>query len=435
MERGMHELYGDDPERAAGLLWGQRTTSRRQFLRHNAVRSLAFALGASLPFGHRFPGSLIPAAFAQGDKPFEIEGKEGLRVLNDRPLNAETLPHFLDDEVTPTNRLFIRNNGLIPEIAKQQDASDWQLYIDGEVEKPLTLSMQDLKTQFANVTMQLILECAGNGRAAYYPKASGNQWTYGAIGCPMWTGVRLKDVLEAAGVRRSAVYTAYYGLDIHPSGDLQKTVISRGTPMAKALEETTLLAFAMNGEPLSPYHGFPVRLVCPGYPGSASGKWLKRIWIRDQIHDGPKMTGSAYRMPQYPVAPGTNISDSDMKIIEQMPVKSLITFPESGTEMAMAQRQSVTCRGSAWTGSGTITAVHVSYDFGQTWVSAKLSAPRNAYAWQRWEAQFALPSKGYYEIWARATDSTGTMQPMVVPGWNPKGYLNNAAHRIAVMVV
>jgi hypothetical protein len=129
MERGMHELYGDDPERAAGLLWGQRTTSRRQFLRHNAVRSLAFALGASLPFGHRFPGSLIPAAFAQGDKPFEIEGKEGLRVLNDRPLNAETLPHFLDDEVTPTNRLFIRNNGLIPEIAKQQDASDWQLAV------------------------------------------------------------------------------------------------------------------------------------------------------------------------------------------------------------------------------------------------------------------------------------------------------------------
>jgi DMSO/TMAO reductase YedYZ molybdopterin-dependent catalytic subunit len=90
---------------------------------------------------------------------------------------------------------------------------------------------------------------------------------------------------------------------IPPSGDLQKTVISRGTPMAKALEETTLLAFAMNGEPLSPYHGFPVRLVCPGYPGSASGKWLKRIWIRDQIHDGPKMTGSSYRMPQYPVAP------------------------------------------------------------------------------------------------------------------------------------
>jgi DMSO/TMAO reductase YedYZ molybdopterin-dependent catalytic subunit len=188
----------------------------------------------------------------------------------------------------------------------------------------------------------------------------------------------------------------------------------------------------MNGEPLPAIHGFPLRLICPGWPASTSGKWLKRITVRDVVHDGPKMTGHSYRMPKYPVSPGTDVPAEDMEIIEEMPVKSVITFPETGMEVT--QNEKVPLRGHAWSGSGDISAMDVSIDFGQTWIRTELLAPRNKFAWQRWNVGIKFPRPGYYEVWARATDGTGAMQPMVVPGWNPRGYLNNAMHRIAIKV-
>ena len=138
------------------------------------------------------------------------------------------------------------------------------------------------------------------------PPASGNQWSTGAIGCPEWTGVRLQDVLDDVGIKDDAVYVAYYGADTHASGDPNKVPISRGVPLAKALEDETLIAWAMNGEDIPPMNGYPLRLVCAGWPGSVSGKWLKKIVVRDRVHDGPKMTGTSYRVPCKPVAPGTS---------------------------------------------------------------------------------------------------------------------------------
>jgi len=242
----------------------------------------------------------------------------------------------------------------------------------------------------------------------------------------------LRDILNQAKLKSSALYTAYYGHDTHLSGDLKKVVISRGTPIPKALEATTMIVHTMNGKPLPKIHGYPARLICPGYPGSASGKWLKKITIRNQVHDGPKMTGYAYRVPKFPVEPGTEVAKKDMDIIENMPVKSLITFPKSGIKTN--QKQNFEVRGFAWTGEKEIAAVDITNDFGQTWVKTDLKKPANSFSWQRWAAKINFPQKGYYEIWARATDSTGKMQPMVVPGWNPKGYLNNAMPRIAVTV-
>lgn len=407
--------------------------TRRGFIEQAGLAGVAAVLGVEIPFRDFFPDGLIPIAYADNPESFGLRGKDGLKILNDRPLNAETPPHLLDDEVTPASRLFVRNNGLLPEIAKEKSAKDWRLVIDGEVERPLSLSLQDLKKDFKKVTYQLVLECAGNGRAGFFPPTHGNQWTYGAVGCPAWAGVRLKDILEKAGLKKSAVYTGAYGHDVHLSGDPEKVVISRGTPIAKALDDYTMVAYEMNGKPLPAVHGFPARLVCPGYPGSVSSKWLKRIWIRDRVHDGEKMV-SSYRAPKVPVKPGTEVPEKELEIIEQMPVKSLITFPKSGTQVKASRRKGFRVRGFAWTGYEKITAVDVSFDFGQTWVATQLSAPRNPFAWQRFEVKLDLPSQGYFEIWARATDTSGKMQPMVVPGWNPQGYYNNAMPRIAVTV-
>ena len=188
----------------------------------------------------------------------------------------------------------------------------------------------------------------------------------------------------------------------------------------------------MNGEEIPPLHGFPLRLVCGGWPASASGKWLKEILVRDRIHDGPKMGGKSYRVPCEPVAPGESVKDEQMCIIESMPVKSLITKPKTGLTLAIEEALEV--RGHAWAGDNSVKDVLVSIDFGKSWINCDLTHPVNRLAWQHWKTRIKFNQKGYYEIWARAIDDLGRSQPMVVPGWNPKGYLNNATHRIAVLV-
>ncbi len=430
IERGVFELYANDPDRADSLVFSRRSgPSRRGFLRGAGVAAVATAVGASIPYWRLMPAGFIPAAVAQTDEPFVLEGKDGLVVLNDRPVNAETPPHLLDDDVTPNSRHFVRNNGVPPE---DVDAATWTLEVDGEVHNPLKLSIGDLKSRFEVVRLRLQLECGGNGRAMFDPPARGNQWTLGAVGNAEWTGVRYGDVLKAAGLKDSAVYTGHYGADTHLSGDPDKVPISRGAPIAKMMDPHTLIAFEMNGEPIPALNGFPLRVVAPGWPGSVSQKWLRRIWLRDRVHDGAKMTGTSYRVPAYPVAPGTKVPTADFVIIEAMPVKSLITHPETGIVLAAGTR-SLDLRGHAWAGDSAVSAVDVSVDFGATWRGAELSPAPNKYSWQRWTATVHFPTHGYYEVWARATDDRGREQPFAI-AWNPKGYLNNAMHRISLTV-
>jgi DMSO/TMAO reductase YedYZ molybdopterin-dependent catalytic subunit len=432
-ERGLCELYQEDPDRADYLVFGRVShADRRGFLKGAGLATMGAFLGATIPFHRNMPAGLIPAAYAEETSDFLLKTKDGLTVLNDRPINAETPPPLLDDDVTPNSRHFVRNNGLVPEMAEKMDASGWSLTIDGEVNNEMELSLDDLKGKFDVVKLKLQVECGGNGRAAFNPPAKGNQWTLGAIGNAEWTGVRMADVLQAAGVKSSAIYTAHYGMDPHLSGDPEKLPISRGIPMWKAMDPHTLIAFEMNGEPIPALNGFPVRVVSPGWPGSTSQKWLRRIQLRDVVHDGPKMTGTSYRTPYYPAEPGADVPGEDFRIIQSMPVKSLITWPASGHVLPVDNRM-LEVRGHAWAGDNTVKEMHVSYDFGATWVKADLSAPPNGYSWQRWRARIAFPTKGYYEIWARATDDKGTQQPFAVT-WNPKGYLNNSMHRIAIKV-
>ena len=429
-ERGIHESFAQNPEKADWEAWGRRADpiTRRGFV--SGLAAFSALVGARVPFAHAVPQGLIPASHANAESAFHIEGKDGLILLNDRPLNAETPPHLLNDDITPANRLFIRNYGLPP---TDVDVNSWTLTFEGEsIGAYKVYTLDQLKKQFENVSLQLVLECGGNGRAEFDPPVSGNQWSLGAVGCPEWNGVRLKDVLEDVGFKPNAAYIAFYGADTHMSGDEERVTISRGVPIEKAIEEESMIVWGMNGHDLHHMNGHPLRLVIGGWPGSVSGKWLKRIRVRDTVHDGPKMESPSYRVPRTPVAPGTSVADEDMRIIHSMPVKSLITFPKTGIQIGADD--TLKMRGHAWAGDLSVKNVRISIDFGRTWSDTNLKPAVNRLAWQHWDHSVNFPSTGYYEVWARAIDDQGQSQPMVLPNWNPKGYLNNACHRIAVYV-
>jgi sulfite oxidase len=433
-ERSLNELYRDDPERADALAWGRRGT-----LKGTALATMGAALGAAIPFSGRMPAGTLPellarpasAQTAAAPQVFRMEGKNDLILLGDRPLVAETPEHQLDEAVTSARNHFIRNNGQMPEPAA--DADSWTLTIDGEVNTPLTLKLGELRTRFPVVTMQLQMECGGNGRASYAPQTRGNQWGNGAISNAEWTGVRLRDVLSAAGLKPSAVYTGHFGADPHLSGATDRQAINRGMRIAKAMDEDTILAFRMNGEAIPHIHGAPLRMITPGWPGSFSQKWLTRIWIRDKVHDGAGMGGTSYRVPVRPIVPGSNDNGASFAELESMPVRAILSSHAHGARLPAGTRN-LDLRGAAWAGDLTAKSVHASVDFGATWVEMQVAAPANRHAWQRWQGRVTLPSDGYFEVWYRATDSEGRMQPHAAANWNPQGYSANPISRAAILV-
>ena len=442
IERSIDELYAQDPERADATVFGRQTgVDRRGFLGGAGLAAVSAAVGGAIPFASNMPGGLIPAALAQGAPaaPAVAKGPQYLKfpgkddklvLLGDRPLVAETPEHLLDDDTTPTSKFFVRNNGQIPDAAKEPDA--WKMTVDGEVNNKLELTLGELKAKFKPVTQRMVLECGGNGRSFFTPTARGNQWTNGGAGCAEWTGVRLSDVLKAAGVKSSAVFTGHYGSD-KSLADGSKDALSRGVPIKKAMDGSNLIVFAMNGEPLPNIHGGPVRLVIAGWPGSVSAKWFTRLWVRDKYHDGPGMGATSYRVAIKPMVPGDKPVDGNFRDLESMPVRSIITNPANGTKLPAGSKE-VKLRGAAWSGDNTVRQVDVSIDFGATWVRARVEKPKNKYDWQRWTASVKLPSDGYFEIWTRGTNSKGEMQPHIAGSWNPQGYGGNPMHRVAVLV-
>lgn len=404
--------------------------NRRGFLKNSGLAAIATVIGTEMVHADKLPVQVVLSDMGEKDA---LKGKSAeMIVQGDKPWNVESPLHLLDDEVTPVEKMFIRNNGLVPE---KVDVKNWTLTIDGEsVIAPKTYTLAELKKKFKHHTYQLVLECGGNGRSGYAPSTSGNQWGQGAVHCAQWTGVRLKDILKDVGLKNDAVYIGYHSKDLHLSRDQKKESISRGVPIAKAMEDETLIAFALNGKDIPEFHGFPLRLVVGGWPASVSGKWLSAISVRNKVHDGAKMDGHSYRIPKNPIAPGEEVPQTDQyfKIIESMPVKSIITFPKSGA--MIAEKTELALRGHAWAGDYAVKKVESSVDFGATWQPCSLQAPANRLAWQHWNTKVKFPVNGYYEVWVRATDENGIAQPMVSPAWNPGGYLNNACERIAVKV-
>jgi DMSO/TMAO reductase YedYZ molybdopterin-dependent catalytic subunit len=350
--------------------------------------------------------------------------KPDLFVHDEEALNAEPRLALLDEPITPIDAFFIRNNGTLPEI---EPGREWTLTIDGEVERPGIWTLPGLRETFETVTVSAVLECAGNGRSQFSPATDGLPWRLGAVGCARWTGVRLRDVLAHAGVKASAVYTGHFAPD-RLIADPDRPALSRGLPIAKALAPETLIAFAMNGEPLPRLHGGPLRIVAPGFPGSAWQKWLSRIALRPHEHDGEKMCGTNYRLPVEPLRPGEPIDESRFAVITDMPVKALVTSPTHGFTVRAGTRLSV--RGFAWSGAIALESVRVSCDGGESWRAAELLPGEGPFAWRRFTAEFAIEGKGPLLVIAQARDRQGNVQPLEAAPWNPRGYCNNQAQRV-----
>ena len=406
-------------------------STRRNFLKRSLMGSIPVFFGIPVLYSRNLEPGLQKYIVNQDMDLTVIPGKsDQLIVLNDRPVNAETPSHLLDDDLTPNELFFVRNNGIPPQ---NIDPDNWTIEISGEsVKEKKVYSLNEIKETFKHHSYDLTLECGGNGRKEFNPPAKGNQWSNGAVGCAKWTGIKLKDLLNDVGIKSDAVYLGYYGADTHLSGDPNKVPISRGVPIEKALSDESLLAWSMNDQDIPVMNGHPVRLVFGGMPASCSGKWINKIVIRNKVHDGPKMGGQSYRTPCEQVAPGTKVADDDMCIIEKMPVKSLITYPKTGAMIKKSQKLPI--RGHAWTCEERVVQVEYSIDYGVSWHQCDLKPASNRFAWQRFSAEVSFPKEGYYEVWARASDNTNDRQPIILPGWNPKGYLNNACHRIAVKV-
>jgi DMSO/TMAO reductase YedYZ molybdopterin-dependent catalytic subunit len=314
-------------------------------------------------------------------------------------------------------------------LPRASDIAAWALAIDGCVRAPRRWTLRALQQQFATVTRTAVLECAGNGRA-FFPEPAGTVlWQHGAAGCVAWTGVRLGDLLRACELTPDAVYTGHHSPDMRLDG--RSPALSRGLPIAKALAPETLVAWAINGAPIPPLHGGPLRVVAPGFPGSASQKWITRIEIRNCEHDGERMLNLHYRLPRVPVRPleaGERYDEAMFEVITDVPVRAVITSPREGFVARGNAR--LTVRGHAWSGHTPLAKVELSIDGGTSWQPTQLGPLPDTFAWRCFTATLAPTRPGAIEIIARASDAAGRSQPLVSVPWNPKGYCNNTVHRV-----
>lgn len=338
-----------------------------------------------------------------------------------RPPDYETPTGLFDTWITPNDLFYVRSHLYTPSISLET----WSLRIDGEVQNSFSAKLEDLK-KFSVKTLTVTLECAGNGRSFFEPPVAGIQWQKGAVGTARWTGVRLADVLKKAEVTSAGKFVMFNGAD-EPIGLMPDFV--RSLPMEKALHPDTLLVFEMNGEPLPLLHGFPLRLLVPGWEAAYSVKWLTHVRVLDREYDG-FFVKTAYRFPKKPVAPGTLVSAADTAPLAGLPVKSILTAPADRADLPLAP---TLVRGYAWAGEAEVSRVDVSTDRGATWQPAKLGADRERYAWRAFEYLWTPGGPGHYSILARATDTDGRVQP-IVPSWNPSGYLWNVIERVSVNV-
>ncbi len=341
--------------------------------------------------------------------------------------NAETPLKDLDPPITPVERLFVRNNGHRPN--GPFDPETWPFTVSGLVARPMAVTVAALIQQFPVVSMTTVIECAGNGRALNIHPTDGIPWGLGAVGCVTVTGVRLADVLDAAGLAAGASHIRHHGAD--RSLDLRGPALSRGLPLAKALQPECLLAFAMNGEPLAPDHGAPLRIVAPGYPGSAWQKWLTGIEVLDHVHEAPGMSGLDYRIPIEPLQPGDPVDPARFMIIGEMPVRAIVTSHETGD--VVRPGETIVVEGWAWAHGTPITEVAISVDDGASWMSATLTAAEAPFAWSRFTLPLTVPSARHLSLTIRARDSRGRQQPLE-PVWNPRGYCNNMCQRLTLSI-
>jgi DMSO/TMAO reductase YedYZ molybdopterin-dependent catalytic subunit len=360
-----------------------------------------------------------------------LPGKKPLIKLSHRPPNYETPISHFDSAFTPNDSFFVRYH--LSGIPEKIEPEQWKLRVAGDgITTPLELSLNDLRSGFDAVEIAAVCQCSGNRRGFSEPHVPGVQWGLGAMGCALWKGARLKDVLSRAGVRAETVEVVVGGADrpvLDATPDFVKSI-----PIDKARDDNTLIAYEMNGTPLPLYNGFPIRLVVPGWTATYWIKHLDRIEARVVPFTGFWMK-NAYRIPsgKFPIIQrfSTQMTMTDEPITEIM-VNSLITAPSDGHTMRAAETLEV--RGLAWDGGYGIHRVEVSVDVGQTWSEAELGKDFGCFAFRPWSYRFTPLQAGRYQVMARAGNRAGQTQPEMLI-FNPAGYHNNVIRPLAVNVL
>lgn len=330
-----------------------------------------------------------------------------LILRSEHPFNAETPQELLDSPVTPADLFFVRTHGDIPTVQPER----YRLTVDGGTGQPVDLRLDDLRDRFEPVSVDATLACAGNRRSEIQPPPVGLPWKAGAIGTARWTGARLRDVLRAAGLDPTAEHVAFTGLDsCVESGGCE---FGASVPISKALGPEVVLAYAMNDAPLTPAHGYPVRVVVPGYVGARSVKWLRSVRAQHAPSE------NYYQREDYTID-GVQLGD--------LPLTSAVTNVE-------VEGGTVRVAGYAVGGGGRpVERVEVSWDGGSTWVPADVDGAPQEWTWRLWRATTTLPP-GATDVVVRAWDGSGACQPeQDAVAWNPRGYLHAARPRVRVVV-
>jgi sulfane dehydrogenase subunit SoxC len=324
-------------------------------------------------------------------------------------------------ELTPAGLHYLLVHYDIPVV----DPAAWRLTVDGCVGRELSLSLEELRSRPA-VSLAVTLECAGNGRANLSPRPLSQPWLLEAVGTAEWTGTPLRGLLEEAAVDEHAVEVLFSGLDRGVESDEQQQ-FGRSLQLDEAQREEVVLAYAMNGQPLPPQHGFPLRLIVPGWYGMTSVKWLERITVLDAPFEGYQQARS-YRLRRTPEEVGEPVT-------RMLPRALMIPpgIPEFATRERTVGLGSCMVRGRAWSGFGAVNRVEVSVDGGRSWDDADLGPQPSPWAWRSWEWLWEPRGVGAYELCCRATDAAGNSQPLEAP-WNLGGYANNEVQRVAVVV-
>jgi DMSO/TMAO reductase YedYZ molybdopterin-dependent catalytic subunit len=359
--------------------------------------------------------------------------KVPLILLTDRPVQLETPRHYFRTAFTPNEAFYVRWH--LDGIPNAVDLKDWKLHVEGNVNKPVALTLPDLMQKFKPVSLAAVNQCSGNSRSRLLPRVPGGQWGNGAMGNAMWTGVPLRDLLDAAGVKTSSLQVQFQGLDTGqgPAG-FGSNLFLKSLDLANPVLDECLVAYLMNGEPLPMLNGFPVRLVVPGFFATY---WTKSLtWIRVlTAPDENFWMKTGYRVPN---TPRGNTTPDDVKAgkvktipIERLPVRSFLVSPDGSSKIPAGM--SVTLRGIAFSGFARVNRVEVSDDGGKSWMAAKLGEDHGTYSFRTWEAAWTAKSPGRYSLAVRATDEKGNTQPDE-PVWNPGGYLWNRIERQEIVV-
>jgi DMSO/TMAO reductase YedYZ molybdopterin-dependent catalytic subunit len=359
--------------------------------------------------------------------------KVPLILLTDRPVQLETPRHYFRTAFTPNEAFYVRWH--LEGIPNAVDLKNWKLQVEGNVNKPTALSLSDLMQKFKPASLAAVNQCSGNSRSRLQPRVPGGQWGNGAMGNAMWTGVRLRELLDMAGVKSGSLQVQFQGLETGqgPEG-LGSNLFLKSLDLGNPVLDECVVAYLMNGEPLPMLNGFPVRLVVPGYFATY---WTKCLtWIRVlNASDENFWMKTGYRVPD---TPRGNTTPEDVKAgkvktvpVERFPVRSFLISPDGSSKIPAGMI--VTLRGIAFSGFGRVNQVEVSDNGGRNWMAARLGDDHGAYSFRTWEVSWTAKSPGRYSLAVRATDEKGNTQPDE-PIWNPGGYLWNRIERQQIVV-